>query len=70
MADPDLEIRGAVIQTLGGGGWSPKKNFFRPLVHQFGLEIRGCPAPRAPLLDLPLHAGAENIVRYIEHFVI
>jgi len=48
VPDPDLEIRGAVIQTLRKArGPGLQKIFFRPLGPQFGLKISG-PGPPAP----------------------
>ena len=43
MPDPDLQIRGEVIQTLRkGGARSPKTRLFGP---QFGLKIGGRGSP-------------------------
>ena len=49
MADPDLEIRGAVIQTLGGGGGLPK-NFFSALRASVWSRNKGVPGPPGPSL--------------------
>ena len=69
MADPDLQIR----VGGGGGGGHPDpeiggpglKKFFPLFGPQFGLKIRGDPAPpRAPSLDPPLQstqAGADQL---------
>ena len=61
MRDPDLEIEDGVWGGGGGGHPDPKikggrsqKNVFRPFGSQFGLKIRGRPAPRTPPLDLLL----------------
>ena len=51
MPDPDLKIRGREGGGGSGGGHPPI--FFRPFGPQFGLKIRGLPAP-PPFRSLPL----------------
>ena len=59
MADTDLQRRGSGGGVGGagggghpdpeiGGGVVSKKFFFRPFGRQFGLKIRGTPAPPGP----------------------
>ena len=52
VADPDHQIRegGGVVSPQKNGGWGGGKGGSGP---QFGLKMRGGPAPRAPPLDPP-----------------